>query len=95
MAIRYSGDVEVRVTSLRKGLYLAKVRAPGEHATLEIRRRFLFRDANDPKAYDAIAEEAISEVVKQIGPLPVEFDDSGDIFIRRVFQAPCPTDDWD
>jgi hypothetical protein len=94
MAIRYSGDVEIRMQYKGRDLYIASVRAPGEHILLAIRQRFLFKNAGESKAYDAIAEEALQQAMKHT-ELPAEFDTRGNPVVRRVFQSPCPVDDID
>lgn len=99
MARRYSGDVELRIHHVpgsRKGpgmgaeLYVASVRAPGEHgqATVHHQPR-LGTSADDPRTYDAVAKDVILAALRS-GPLPLEHDEYGDVVIRRVFQSPCP-----
>ncbi len=91
MAIRYSGDVEVRIQFVA-GFYVAKVRAPGLRAngklprpsTLSLRAR---KDPRSPEAYDEMTLAFLRLARKQGFPVLVEH---GDIVMRRTFQAPCP-----
>lgn len=97
MAIRYSGDVEVRV-SYRDGIYHGAVRASGFRAkgTLTPRQAGLTRKQvpGSSEAYDAVAltflKEARALARRQPGgELPFSYEED-DIVLRRTFQAPCP-----
>lgn len=95
MAIRYSGDVEVRV-SYRNGIYHGTVRAPGFAAkgTLKPHQAGLTRKQtpDSSEAYDAVALAFLQEArsLARRGPgLPLSYEGSK-IVLRRTFQAPCP-----
>lgn len=102
MAIRYSGDVEVRV-SWRDGGYHAHVRAPGLSTSLVVGPWSIglgpeallttpaaARTLISPEAYDRAAYRAIASVAdNQRGQLPVERE-GNKIVLRRRFQSPCP-----
>ena len=103
MAIRYTGDVEVRV-AWRNGGYHARVRAPGLRTSLVVGPWSIglgpeallptpaaARTLTSPEAYDRAAHRAIIEVQRsrRTAGLPVELE--GDkIVLRRRFQSPCP-----
>lgn len=89
MAIRYSGDVEMRVRHEQGDFYIVAIRAPGERGQLQVRHRSLFRDAESSTTYDAVAKQALLKILEN-HPLPVEVDDRGYLVVRRGFQAPCP-----
>lgn len=105
MAIRYSGDVEVRV-SWRDGGYHAHVRAPGLSTSLVVGPWSIglgpeallttpaaARTLVSPEAYDRAAYRAITSVEENrsrpTAGLPVERE-GGKIVLRRRFQSPCP-----
>jgi len=95
MAIRYSGDVEIRIR--RKGqFFYATLRAPGHSgkAILSLRECGVTREHSKSTAYDfaAIAfVELADKWRKENGEakLPAQRRNS-EIEIRRLFQAPCP-----
>lgn len=105
MAIRYSGDVEVRVTYLaRTRSYRGRVRAAGGFALAmqldagEVRTRStLTRNSPpaSPECYDAVAR-VLLEVARKWAlrnerrKLPLAFESDGTMTVRRTFQAPCP-----
>lgn len=90
MAIRYSGDVEFRIS--RAGFFRASfamsVRWPSGRAKFPA----AFAIGALPERYDRMALEAARELRKKHPRLPLEYDAKGQIVIRRVFQAPCPCD---
>jgi hypothetical protein len=97
MAIRYSGDVEVRIAYDEDGFYSATVRAPGERgrAILSIREVGLRKGLSrkqlvSSEAFDVAAKAFVEFAELHRGHLPVELDEKGHMVIRRVFQAPCP-----
>lgn len=87
MAIRYSGDVEARMSYEGKRRYVVVVRWPGKRVSGKI----LFKASRKPtssETYDAVAKKVIGEVrachrFADRGPF-------GGVRIRRLFQAPCP-----
>jgi hypothetical protein len=100
MAIRYSGDVEVRMEYrspvAREGLYYATIRAPGQRgrAILSVREvglsRKLQKEPKSPESFDEAALSFLEWAEMNLGELPVELDEKNRMIIRRRFQAPCP-----
>ena len=98
MAKRYSGDVELRIEYGDDGFYYAAIRSPGERgrAILSAReigltRKYFFGEPmNTPEAFDKAALAFLQLTEKRNRDLPIEYDESGHIVIRRSFQAPCP-----
>lgn len=92
MAIRYSGDVEVRLT-FANGLFRGSVRAPGFRAsgTVTPQEAGLTRKhrLDSSESYDAAATEFLKQAVTLRRDLPVSRDGAS-IVLRRTFQAPCP-----
>lgn len=89
MAVRYSGDVEVRLHwNARQRRYLGTVRDP-HHAIVADVGPVRVGDPRDPKAYDVAAEHMIEAATRQRGRL-LDERRRGRVVIRRVFQAPCP-----
>jgi len=87
MAIRYSGDVEVRIHHLRTGLYCCKVWAPGLRDTGMLK----IPGKPTPATYDALARAAIRAAERAHGRSKVPAERrAGRIMIDRVFKAPCP-----
>jgi len=96
MAIRYSGDVEVRIFwDSFKRVYVGKVRDPYVRWTGTTRGQ----DTHNPKElsvdYDGMAEVLLKEAERWAAHerrhrLMLERR-HGRIVVRRVFQAPCPT----
>jgi hypothetical protein len=89
MAVRYAGDVELRMR-FEGGVYHAAIRQPGLRmkGTLTARECGITRKPTDPESYDRAAKAFLREarrMAKQqrfelfLGPL------------RRTFQSPCPT----
>lgn len=93
MAIRYSGDMEVRL-SFVEGHYQAKLRSPGFRAqgSLSAREVGLTRKqgSSTPEAYDQAALAFLKLAVRMAPALRRVLVIEGDIVIRRTFQAPCP-----
>lgn len=97
MAIRYSGDLEIRLTFV-DGKFRAAIRSPGFHAkgTLTPREAGLTRkhQPSSSESYDeaaiAFLKEARILAKKQGRKLLIATDAYGNIELRRTFQAPCP-----
>lgn len=97
MAIRYSGDLEIRLTFV-DGKFRASIRSPGFHAkgTLTPREARLTRkhQPSSSESYDeaalAFLKEAQVLAKRQGTTLLIALDDRGEIELRRTFQAPCP-----
>lgn len=95
MAIRYCGDVEVRIL-FTQGLYRGAVRAPGFKARGDLSARDAKVQAalkTSPEAYDAAARSflraALAICERQGLRLPVAVE-GRILVIRRTFQCPCP-----
>lgn len=93
MAVRYSGDVEVRIEYLPEyRAYRGHVRAPHYKKWFMIPSREV-RPGVSPvasDAYDRAAELLIQMAEVDHGkPLPVETK-RGNIHVRRLFQSACP-----
>jgi hypothetical protein len=86
MAIRYSGDVEVRVEHPRDEK-LAKVTVRWPHGRASGRAEI--SSTKTPEWFDRLALKAIELAIIKHGKLPVEREGKK-IVIRRVYQAPCP-----
>lgn len=82
MAIRYSGDVEIRLRYERP-LVVILVRAPKYRYRLEGK----VKRAPTSQDYDRLARRAL-ETIQDV--LPVDRKD-GRIVVRRGFISPCPT----
>ena len=91
MAIRYSGDAEVRLRwDPRRRGYVGSVRDPDFHW----RGRVGGREPRGSEDYDRAARELLSSADRacrseQRRPLLIERT-GRDVEVRRVFQAPCP-----
>lgn len=102
MAIRYSGDIEVRVIYTR-GIYKGSVRAPGFncHGTMSPKDAKVKRTPyNSPEAYDQVSRTFILSAMallkrmnKKGGRLYPETSGKN-IIVRRTFQSPCPYRDF-
>ncbi len=97
MAIRYSGDLEIRLNFV-DGKFRAAIRSPGFHAkgTLTPREAGLTRK-HQPSSSDSYDEAALAFLKeakvlarKQGIKLLLSEDAYGNIELRRTFQAPCP-----
>jgi hypothetical protein len=95
MAIRYCGDVEVRIL-FTHGRYRGAVRAPGFKARGDLTpqdAKVRSASKTSPEAYDAAAQSflraamAICEQQRLRLPIAVE---GKTLVIRRTFQCPCP-----
>lgn len=96
MAVRYSGDAEVRVfwdpdERVYRG-YVSNGRFRF-HGTAPRRLRDVF-DIRSSDAYDHAARTLLEKArdyarAKRLH-LRLEHDDHGDVAIRRVFRSPCP-----
>lgn len=96
MAIRYSGDVEVRL-HYKDGVYIATVREPRWSGRCEVTEKQLGltrKQAGFPDSYDKAAKLVLalvwriawkkSRVRLQLATR------KGHILVQRTFQAPCP-----
>lgn len=85
MAVRYSGECEIRLDHVRDGLKIT-VRWPGGRAsgTTRVPRRKI-----TPEIYDRMATKALELVMIEHRRLPVE-KRMGLVKVRREFVAPCP-----
>lgn len=89
MAIRYSGDVEVRFEwDPRRGVYRGTVRDPRARwrGMVDGKRG---PGARESSAYDDAAKRLIEAAEKDVGRLEASRGWRG-IRVSRVFQAPCP-----
>lgn len=93
MAVRYSGDVEVRMHhDPERGLFRGTVRDP--NGRWRGTARAIRRDP-EPETYDELARAMIERAEKeQARKLPAERQGRR-ILVRRVFQAPCPYGPWE
>jgi hypothetical protein len=91
MAIRYSGDVEVRLGwDSRRKIYRGSVRDPYKRWRGEVPQRWLHsREPRCPAAYDDAATRMIHEAERDVGHLEANRK-HGQVTILRVFQSPCP-----
>lgn len=94
MAVRYSGDVELRLRWNGRA-YEVVLRAPGvrgrgtlTHQELRLARKGS-RDVSSSETYDEVAKRVIEILEKQHGRLPVNRANGG-VVIARVFVSPCP-----
>lgn len=89
MAIRYSGNTEVRLGwDKRRKVYRGSVRDPYRRWVGEVPKGWVLNPF-DPKAYDRAAKDLIWKAEKRAGKFDIERE-GGHISIRRVFQSPCP-----
>jgi hypothetical protein len=104
MAIRYSGDIEVRISVIRtkgtrvfhasfRNLSLRGMARPGIRA----RAVLSFSEVGIPPraalssaAYDRTAKAFFELAKRHERRLDLEMDEDGAIVVRRVFQSPCP-----
>lgn len=98
MALRYSGDVEIRASwDPRERIYRASVR---DLSLPDFRWKGLINlfygirtNPRSPEAYDRIARVAImladSAARRRRRRLGLE-QERGQVVVRRVFQSPCP-----
>jgi hypothetical protein len=93
VAIRYSGDVELRIT-YEAGFYYASIRSPGQRgrAVLSVKEAGLThkRDKKSPESIDEAALSFLEWAEMNVGELPIEVDEEDRMIVRRRFQAPCP-----
>jgi hypothetical protein len=89
MAIRYSGDVEVRL-GYERGAYRGTVRDPEFHWRGEIRPKRALRDPRSSESYDRAAKAMIEKAEREERRRSRAARERGEIRIIRVFQAPCP-----
>jgi hypothetical protein len=93
MAIRYSGDCEIRIEH-RDGKFIGSVRAPNFRQPFVASRRIslaiLKIDKNNlTKAYDKIALGALRACLRANPLLPVD-EIHGRPTVSRLFKSPCP-----
>lgn len=93
MAVRYSGDVELRLKWNGHG-YQVTVRAPyirgrGVVTLRELRLARKALDASSSGTYDEVARRVIEMLEKKYGRLPVNRH-GGKVTVARVFVSPCP-----
>lgn len=90
MAVRYSGDTEVRLGwDPRRRTYRGSVRDPRRRWRGEVRN--YHQDPQSPEAYDEAARDMIRAAERASGPFATDSDKVlKRAKIRRVFQAPCP-----
>lgn len=87
MAIRYSGDVEIRM--VRRGrTIVALLRSPTKRLGTTLR----FEREPTSEDYDRIARLVLYRAKRKHPGLPVEVYRGGRIHIRRGFVSPCPKD---
>jgi len=94
MAVRYSGDVEVRLRWTGRA-YEVTIRAPGvrgrgivSHKELGLARKGS-RDVSSSGTYDEVARRVIEKLEQKHGRLPVNRA-NGRVLVSRVFVSPCP-----
>ncbi len=94
MALRYSGDAEVRVGwDPQRRIYRGSIRDPYRRVRCEITAPRTLRDPTSPRAYDEAAERLLVDADRRSGgKLKIERR-RGRIVVRRMFQAPCPIED--
>lgn len=96
MAIRYSGDTEVRVFyDPRKHIYVGDVRDPYLHWKGKVGRSLFISDPKSPEAYDKAALSLLKQAQRwahhKFKRAQFQAETKlGRIRIRRVFQSPCP-----
>lgn len=91
MAIRYSGDVEIRVQHQGRGVYRGAVRSPGFRGRGEVSLRA--SRPTSPEAYDRAALKLLREAIgfaKKMGIVLFIAGPQSNPEIRRTFQSPCP-----
>jgi alpha-L-arabinofuranosidase len=96
MAVRYSGDVEVRLEWDGR-VYQGRMRAPGYkgHGSIGPREAGLdrFDDPASSESYDLAAMAFLRELYKWCRKNKVDVGlavNLGQVTIRRTFQSPCP-----
>lgn len=90
MAIRYCGDVEIRMRHLGGSLYRVSVSTPSAKFAAEIAVYHGYPKTSS-EGYDSVAWRILTSLErKNPKKLPVERDERGKMVLRRVFQAPCP-----
>lgn len=101
MAVRYSGDVEVKVTLPTKHSRSSWLRIAfrwPEHGRVKSHVVFIpprgdrgWRYAKvTPERYDSLVRSELADLLRAKPWLPVERGMFGRPVLRRVFQAPCP-----
>lgn len=104
MAIRYSGDAEVRLGwDERAKVYRGSVRAVTTSGTVFRWRGtwrpsswFFLANRTSSSSYDAAAKGLLAQAKQSAGRMGKSLSLEGKrerVTLRRVFQAPCPTGD--
>lgn len=92
MAIRYSGDCEIRIDR-KGGRFHVRVRGPDYREAFVMSRAdsaaILRRGRDLSTAYDRVALGALHVCLRKRRDLPVQRQ-KGTPTIARLFQAPCP-----
>lgn len=89
MAIRYSGDTEIRFGwDKNKKIYRGTVRDPYKKWNGYCKIIWI-GDPTDSSAYDRAAIKLIKLAEYKVGKFELERE-YGQIKIRRIFQSPCP-----
>ncbi len=89
MAIRYSGDVEVRLLHKGGTIFHVTVRTPKERLATDLNVGGRALRKVTPEDYDRVALVVLKTLDRK-KTLPCERDTNNVVTIRRVFQAPCP-----
>lgn len=91
MAIRYSGDTEIRFGWDNKSrVYRGTVRDPNKFWKGQVSKSFYVLNPYDSDAYDKAAYQLLKQAQKEKGKFQTEKNGLF-IKIRRVFRSPCPT----
>lgn len=95
MAVRYSGDIEVRIVWKGRA-YDVRVRGPrirggGSMTLAELGlARKAQQNPSSSEAYDEAVRRIIEGLEDSHGSLPISRDSQGEILVARVFVSPCP-----
>jgi hypothetical protein len=94
MAVRYSGDVELRIR-WSGDAYEVTVRAPRVRGrgTMTLQElglaRKASRDVSSSETYDEVARRILDQLEGEHGTLPLQRE-GGQIVVSRLFVSPCP-----
>ena len=93
MAIRYSGDVEIRIRYVQ-GTYHGSVRSPGFRGRGSVpRSKVGGASPTSPESYDRAAKVILREAEDAARAAGMRLHTTGKgrgIEVRRTFQSPCP-----
>jgi len=93
MALRYSGDVEVRIRYLR-GVYHGSVRSPGFRGRGTVRASEVRGSSpTSPESYDRATLLLLLKAERAARDAGILLHTTGKghrIEVRRTFQSPCP-----